>query len=447
MKLETITIKDLFGYYSYDIALDDSDQLFIITGLNGSGKTTVMKILDNLSQGKLHYFYDLPFSSIDIKCRNENDPKGYPIRMSIVKQAIVANENKNKKNDFILDTNTRPDHVVSFSCFTYVKGKEKKVSEAILSKDPNDHYYPFLSSNKLYFSSYGIEDKIDNYKNVDKRFYSIETQKIGSRNSNSIPFTLYSSSLKVKFIEAQRLLISLTDEDDDKTTSKPTIKDIADKLEEHLKKVRYDFLDESQKKNKSLIDKLLSNSGESLSEEDYSSAVKELEPIVAELKTYNLATETLYPYNAEKKEILSVYIKDQKAKLALFSDLLSELNLFSSLLRKKKFSHKMISFSPQYGLKAVTDNGDEIDLEDLSSGEQNEIIILYKLIFDVPSDTILLIDEPEISLHVIWQEEFMSDLEEISTIRKQQMIIATHSPQIIGDRWSKCFDLTERNNR
>ena len=86
-----------------------------------------------------------------------------------------------------------------------------------------------------------------------------------------------------------------------------------------------------------------------------------------------------------------------------------------------------------------------IDLENLSSGEQNEIIILYKLIFDVPSDIILLIDEPEISLHVIWQEEFMTDLEEIAKVRQQQMIIATHSPQIIGNRWKLCYDLTERN--
>jgi len=58
---------------------------------------------------------------------------------------------------------------------------------------------------------------------------------------------------------------------------------------------------------------------------------------------------------------------------------------------------------------------------------------------------ILLIDEPEISLHVIWQEEFMADLEEIAKVRKQQMIIATHSPQIIGNRWKHCYDLTECN--
>ena len=191
--------------------------------------------------------------------------------------------------------------------------------------------------------------------------------------------------------------------------------------------------------------KLLTSSDEPMSEEEYNSARDELMPTVDELKTYNLASEFIIPYNEKKKGILSVYIQDQKAKLEIFSDVLRELNLFSKLLKKKKFSHKDISFSPQYGLRAYTDDGKPIDLESLSSGEQNEIIILYKLIFDVPGDMILLIDEPEISLHVIWQEEFMEDLEEISNVRKQQMIIATHSPQIIGNRWKQCYDLTEMN--
>lgn len=440
MRIESIAINNLFGYYTYDINLVNQDSLFIITGLNGFGKTTVMKILDNLSQGKLHYFYNLPFDSIKIRINNEQDPLGVSMILLITKKTIKDNL-VSKKGGNQPDTNVKPEQNVVFQCFVLENGTEKKLSEAVLSKKQEPVLRSYYSFNGI--RSFYDEARTYNYPNVDRHFFDIETRKI--KNKKGFPFDIYSKTLKVKFIEAQRLLISEQDEEGEQTTSKPTIKDVASKLEDHLKKARYDFLDESQRKSNNLIDTLLNSTDEGMSEEDYNKEMEELIPTVNELKSYNLASENLIPYKESKKGILSVYIKDQKAKLEVFSDVLRELNLFSMLLEKKRFSHKKITFSPQYGLKAYTDHGDPIDLENLSSGEQNEIIILYKLIFDVPSDTILLIDEPEISLHVIWQEEFMEDLEEIARTRRQQMIIATHSPQIIGNRWKQCYDLTERN--
>ncbi len=442
MIIESIAIKNLFGYYSYDINLKNQSQLFLITGLNGSGKTTVMKILDNLSQGKLHYFYELPFDSIEIILNNDQDPLGQPLLITVKKRNIETKGGKAGDNQS--DTNVKPEQEVSFICYTKSKDGNRKVSEAVLRKKKEKRNSIFDSD--FFFESYHLtlgenERPIDNYPNVDKVNYSIETKNVGKRKG--VPFTFY-SSFKVKFIEAQRLLISELDKDKKQSTPKPTIKDIADKLAMHLKEARYDFLDESQKKSNNLIEKLLQSSDEDMTEDEYNKAREDLMPTVDELKTYNLASESIFPYQENSKHILSVYIQDQKAKLDIFSDVLRELNLFSKLLKRKKFAHKEISFSPQYGLKVYTDQG-SIDLENLSSGEQNEIIILYKLIFDVPGDIILLIDEPEISLHVIWQEEFMSDLEEIAMVRKQQMLIATHSPQIIGDRWKSCYDLTERN--
>ena len=445
MIIESIAIKNLFGYYSYDISVESQGLLSIITGLNGSGKTTIMRIIDNLSKGKLHYFYELPFDSIEIKLRNDHDPFGQPLRIFIMKKNI-EDKKGDKHSDNQPDTNVMPEKEVVFLCYIKDKGKEKKVSEAVLMKKKKKGDSIF-DSTYMTFESFRIslrdmDAPVNNYPNVDKINYTIETKNVGK--SKGIPFTFY-SSFKVKFIEAQRLLISEQNKEKEQTTSKPTIKDVADKLAKHLKEARYNFLEESQKKSNNLIEKILNSKDKGMTEEEYNLAREELMPTVDELKTYNLASESIFPYNQQDKRILSVYIQDQKAKLEMFSDVLMELNLFSKLLKKKKFAHKEITFSPQDGLRAYTDKGLPIDLENLSSGEQNEIIILYRLIFDVSSDIILLIDEPEISLHVIWQEEFMSDLEEIAKVRKQQMIIATHSPQIIGNRWKWCYDLSERN--
>ncbi|MCB0909950.1 MAG: AAA family ATPase, partial [Nocardioidaceae bacterium] len=46
---------------------------------------------------------------------------------------------------------------------------------------------------------------------------------------------------------------------------------------------------------------------------------------------------------------------------------------------------------------------------------------------------LVLIDEPEISLHVAWQRQFLNDLQRIAQLGEMRFIVATHSPQIVGE--------------
>ena len=46
-----------------------------------------------------------------------------------------------------------------------------------------------------------------------------------------------------------------------------------------------------------------------------------------------------------------------------------------------------------------------------------------------------MIDEPELSMNVVWQRNFLKDLQRIIELRKFDVLIATHSPQIIHDKW------------
>ncbi len=85
---------------------------------------------------------------------------------------------------------------------------------------------------------------------------------------------------------------------------------------------------------------------------------------------------------------------------------------------------------------AVTNpNNQVIPLSSLSSGEQHELVLLYELLFNAETGSLILIDEPEISLHLAWQVNFLRDLQEVSKLTTSDVIIATHSPEIIHDRW------------
>ena len=109
----------------------------------------------------------------------------------------------------------------------------------------------------------------------------------------------------------------------------------------------------------------------------------------------------------------------------------------------QRLSFKKIKISISDGIKIIDDDKKEIKLNQLSSGEKHEIIVFYNLIFKTEDNTLLLIDEPEISLHISWQKKFTEDLLKIIKYKKLNVIVATHSPEIIGEFWENQIDLGE----
>ncbi len=80
----------------------------------------------------------------------------------------------------------------------------------------------------------------------------------------------------------------------------------------------------------------------------------------------------------------------------------------------------------------------EILLTELSSGEKQLLFILLTVFIQNEEPSILLLDEPEISMHIYWLRELISIIREINP--NCQLIIATHSPTIISQGW---FDKTK----
>jgi predicted ATP-binding protein involved in virulence len=79
----------------------------------------------------------------------------------------------------------------------------------------------------------------------------------------------------------------------------------------------------------------------------------------------------------------------------------------------------------------------------LSSGERQLVVILTHLAFNRQAKraNVLIIDEPELSLHLRWQEQFVDAVASASP--GVQLILATHSPSIIKGRIDRCVDVEE----
>ncbi len=117
-----------------------------------------------------------------------------------------------------------------------------------------------------------------------------------------------------------------------------------------------------------------------------------------------------------------------------------KLDLLLSIVNGR-FTHKELKITEEKGFTVETASGTILRPDQLSSGEQHLIVLLYDLLFTVRQNSLILIDEPELSLHVFWQQQFIADLLKIIQLVSIDILIATHSPQIIHDRWDLAVEL------
>ncbi len=174
--------------------------------------------------------------------------------------------------------------------------------------------------------------------------------------------------------------------------------------------------------------------------------------------------ETLDKVEEEKEDTLSYAALEWSVnsinfnKLSTLSDIISDYNNQRNRLRQRINNYLKTTNN------FMTDNGKEIVFDDigeirfilsddgqneeryiyaLSSGEIQMIVILTHLYFnpEVERANVFIIDEPELSLHVQWQEKFVDGVMEAST--ETQFILATHSPTIILDKVDHCCEISK----
>lgn len=80
--------------------------------------------------------------------------------------------------------------------------------------------------------------------------------------------------------------------------------------------------------------------------------------------------------------------------------------------------------------------GEVIEPYKLSSGEKQMIIILLTVLVQNHRPSVLFMDEPEVSLHVEWQERLIALVRDLNP--NCQVILTTHSPAVIMNGWSDC---------
>jgi len=145
--------------------------------------------------------------------------------------------------------------------------------------------------------------------------------------------------------------------------------------------------------------------------------------------------------NPGEKRVVSLFLDDFEAKLKPLRPVASKVERLREVI-SSKFLNKSLEIDPNAGVVflAKPDNH-PIAPESLSSGEQHQLALISRLLFTEIPGTTVLIDEPELSLHVGWQHEMVDDLVEIAAVADLSFVLATHSTAIINGRWELVQEL------
>ena len=427
MKINSIKVEKLFEIFDYNISFSGSENVLIITGPNGFGKTMILNVIFNLFNRKFIFFQKLVFEKITVFLENDI--------------SIIISKKSEKDKSLVKFTFTQ--NGKELYVFDYSDKLESDVWKSISRFLPvariSENTWMDHRTNRVLDMDILLNEYADQLpEEVSKNLLKIKSTEI-----NEIL-----DSIKVHLIREQRLFKKVINternyrEEKDQTIMIETIQTYAKELKQLISLNLQQSFKISQQLDSSYPDRLVKEKSK-LTEEEYTTRFEKLKVKQAKLSKNGLyeSKQQLLGYSQEDSKALLVYLNDLENKLSVFDDLLEKLELFTGILNERRFTFKTIQVDREKGFYFNTSKGKELELNQLSSGEQHEVVMLYELIFNAKPNILVLIDEPEISLHVTWQKEFLNDLLKIIKIQNIQVLIATHSPSIINDRWDLVYNL------
>lgn len=377
-----IIIEGLFGQYTHRIPLADKDGVAVIHGRNGVGKTITLSMIRALlsgAQSQIELLKNWPFDKMRIDFSDDTFVEARP-------RTAPEPSDKSRRRDRRM-SRPRRDIEISYP--------DRPDSSAII---------------------------------LSKATGELDTQ-----------YFRWVDRVKVHYVDTHRLDIERVEDEWGSSTSVSAMAKICADMVSRINEVDAGYRKVSSSLDDSFAARLFASSETtSIESADLEKRNQALEHERSRLREIGLLADSktsFHPNNLDKTKqaMFAVYLEDNEKKLAVFKDLADRAEILLDILNSK-LAPKRVLLDGNVGYRVYSHDQQPLDLEWLSSGEQHEFVLLHNLLFHVEPGSLLLIDEPEISLHVSWQNEFLEDLVRIAKWIGFDAIIATHSPYIVGQR-------------
>lgn len=417
-----LEVDGLFGYLSHKIAFR-SDDPTILTGLNGAGKTHVLQTLRSLTRCDV-----LSLSLIPITSASLTYSSGARV--------------------FAKRTTLEGGVVVALSWFDLLGIEIDQLEVAIPGPDEYQRSMPPWL--------HRVGDRYRDERTGELLTYAAVKQMLARHESilptetrrNLEAFRTKAPKMGSFSIDTRRLDTAPSGEEEswrnraDRTRrgGRSRIELYLQRLTAQMEAARDDAVRSSQEADISFAERALAAASKTVNETKlrarYNAVVAQYNDLAgngltvldAPIPFPNKTTPTV-------RRILDPFVEDWEKRLAPLIPLNHKINLFRELLDARLQSSFKRTAAHARGIDITDVHGRKLDVNKLSSGEQHLLALYTRLLFDTRPGSLVLIDEPEISLHPAWQHAFVRDIDRVADLVPMQIVIATHSPSIVNERW------------
>jgi|SRR5208283_1085076 len=416
--IERVYVEGLFGQFDHDLNFGDrrpSDpNLLILYGENGTGKTTLLWLMYHLlnkegGRGHRSYLAGHQFKRIEVVFSDD-------VRMSAVRESATS-------GSFVMKL-ARPD--AESSSFAYAINKEGKIPSSISAVKEHQEFIECLPAFNFGFLPHDRSTRIHSAKG--DRGVADPRAALGHPE----PMSPIRSSITNAIGTARRQAIMASNQGQLSVNAIYTelIRQIAlvalTSPESGSDEVRYKLLGRLQEQAR--VTQQYSKFG-----------------LISELQVEGLL-ETLKTMPPNRlsivDKVLEPFLRGNEARLealnALYIALTTTVETINSL-----YLHKQITLDLAGGVSISTPGG-TLQPEQLSSGEQELLILFCEVISALRPDTMLFIDEPELSLNVSWQRALLKALLRCAGGSTVQFVIATHSIELLANHRSNVVRLSNQ---
>lgn len=440
--LKYIKILGLFGKKDYKISFDNDINIFIAE--NGFGKTTILNILVASLQGDKKKLSSLPFEKIVLGFKNES--------IELLKEEFNDNNIDKREMRMLLK---KMEHKLPYPIYNSI------YREYVESGEINVRRLRMLIKKYSYNS---LIERID-YEELDEILWRLDRGKYNKSNPLKAKFNRIAELIgeEILYFPTYRRIeeeldsfIDVTSEEKRRFKSSSInfgMNDVETVITELTNKLKEDAIHNYSIMNGQILDDLLTEKLLVTSREKIKidsdivkiiigrigeNRIKQLDKLMDFVDNNSeVANKTFLEYYLYK--LISIY-ENQKPideKIKKYRDV---CNCY--------LVNKEIVYDEVVTEVSIQDKNtkEKIDFRDLSSGEKQILSLFCKLYLNTSKPVIFIIDEPELSLSIIWQKRLIEDIYESGRIAL--LISTTHSPYIFKNNYrnyAKELEMFEEN--
>ena len=422
--LERFYVKQIFGPKSHDVDLrfKTSERLTVLYGRNGGGKTIVLRLLDAIRWGQYGELLEIPFERMELHLSNGTG-------LVFEQKEGTSVSTSTRKLTIIIGTFTQS----STSSWEYTEVHRTHPVDEILRKGNNERADKDDTTEVLVYTSRLWLGAGQKKGRVAK---SQEPDDIRIARESIPPTTL---------IETDRLTTQKV-QSSEKLNVNPTVtvnspqfmvEHLSQQVQREVADADRQYRQISARLDSSLVHRILQPKASPRTAEALQASAASLSELEGRLRTVGLLRDAPQPLPAHLDpnllNMVDLILTDREEKLAPFRGLVDRAEALLTSLNAK-LHPKSVSLDVDKGYELRTAADTPLPLRALSSGEQQWLVMLHELLFDVKPNTLVLIDDPEMSLHIEWQQTLLPELLRVAKANDLHFVLATHSPYIVGER-------------